>query len=309
MNDSFMSEKGQIAIFGGTGLIGSAVGRALCSNGETVLVFARNIEKARMAVPGASFRKLGVQENLADDLAEARMVVNFSGSPIFGRNLSEAEESRIELVKNIVYAMSRQSRPPSVFVNGSASGYYGYDNPPETDLKEEMQPGRDYWGNLVARWEREANKATSFGTRVVNVRTSVVLSTEGGALKQIYPTFKRYMGGYIKPGSQWFSWIHIEDEVKLVLEALSNNSYTGPINAASPNPVRIREFTDTLGKVMKRPSSIPIPSFLIRLKFGRGADLIFRGGKVSASKLLSTGFSFKFPDLMPALSDVIRRRV
>ncbi len=299
----------KVALFGGTGLIGSAVGRALCAKGYMVVVFARNIDKARRNVPGAVYKKIGSLESLSEDLDGIGAVLNFTGSPIFSKKSKDVESSRVGFVKNLVNVISGLPKPPSVFINGSATGYYGYDNSPETELTEDVPAGKDYWGDLVSRWEDEANKASRIGIRVVNIRTSVVLSTNGGALKQLYPTFRWYFGGFVKPGSQWFSWIHLDDEVNLIIAALTNDSYSGSINASSPNPTQIREFTDILGVVMHRPSSIPIPSFVIRLRFGKSADLIFKGGKISSSKLKQLGFSFKFPELMPALSDVIRRGV
>ncbi|MCL4314151.1 MAG: TIGR01777 family oxidoreductase [Candidatus Thermoplasmatota archaeon] len=304
-----MESDTKVAVFGSTGLIGSAVCLRLKSEGYKVIAFARDIEKARLKVPGLTYARYRGFEEMARDLVGITHVINFSGSEIFGKNSSEIESSRVGLVKNIVSAFRKMPYPPQVFINGSASGFYGYERNDVDGFTEEMPAAKDYWGDLVSRWEAESLEAESLGTRVVNIRTSVVLSSRGRLWRELYPLFRKYLGGYPRPGNQWFSWIHIDDEVSIAVEALKNDSYRGPVNAASPNSVRMREFTKLFGDVLGRPSWLPIPAFVIRSRFGKSSDLILNGAKIIPMKLKGYGFTFKFPDLMPALQDIARRNI
>lgn len=304
-----MEEEAKVAVIGSTGLIGSAVCLSLKSEGYDVVAFARDVEKARVMAPGLTYAKYRESEDMVKDLVGVTHVINFSGSEIFGKNSADIESSRIGLVRNLVSAFRKMPYPPRVFINGSASGFYGYGKNGDKGFTEEMPAAGDYWGRLVSRWEAEALEAQSLGTRVVNIRTSVVLSSRGRIWQELYPLFRRYLGGYPRPGNQWFSWIHIDDEVSVALEAMRNDKYNGPINAATPNPVRMKEFTRVFGTVLGRPSWFPIPAFAIRSKFGKSADLILKGAKIVPAKLNTYGFTFKFPDLMSALQDIERRRI
>jgi uncharacterized protein len=157
---------------------------------------------------------------------------------------------------------------------------------------------------VCQKWEAEAHKVTEFGTRLVILRTGIVLG-KGGALAKMIPPFKLFAGGPIGTGRQWFSWIHREDLVSLILFCLDNPEITGVFNATAPNPVRMKEFCRILGEVMNRPSWLPVPDFALEMLLGEGAKVVLEGQEVIPTSAIDRGFSYRYPDLEPALRDIV----
>lgn len=307
-----MTDGKTAAVFGATGLIGSSVAHRLLESGWKVKVFTRDTLKSKQIFGDA------VEHNLwsydSDDwkahLNDTDAVFNFNGAPLFqkwkGDYRREILDSRIKASRQISDAICKASNGPKIFINGSAEGFYGHESWTDTKLTEEHDAGNDFFGELVNAWEKAANEAEKCGTRVVNIRTGVVLSIKSGALPQLVSVFKKGIGGPIKPGTQWMPWVHMEDEVELIMFSLMNDKVKGPINAVSPNIVRMKEFTDELGKVMNKPSRISIPKTLIKLMMGEVSSLLINGNRVVPEKALNLGYKFKFPDLTPALEDLLK---
>ena len=302
-----------ISVFGATGLIGQNVVKMLHGEGYTIRIFARDTDRSRKLFPEIDDQIAWnySSENWKASLAGSGAVINFSGAPIFkkwkGDYRKEIWNSRVEATSQIVDAMSRLEQKPAIFINGSAAGIYGYDTFDDSDVTEASPPGKDFWGELVSAWEKAANEAERFGTRVVNIRTTVVLDRDYGALPQLVSVFRKGIGGPISPGNQWFPWIHIEDEVGLVMFAMENDSVSGPINAGSPDVPRMEDFAHTLGEVMHKQSRVKIPLTLIRLMMGEVSNVLAKGKKVVPARALELGFKFRFVKLRDALEDLLKQ--
>ena len=308
-----MEESGKVAVFGSSGLIGSSISLKLIELGYSVIAVGRKEENVRSRVPNAwKYVEFDHRNgNCSEIIDGTKAVFNFSGAPIFkkwkGDYKSEIYNSRVNLTSSISDAIKSVRNPPSLFVNGTASGIYGYDHWDDRDITEDDPAADDFWGVLVRDWEKAANSCQSDSTRVVNIRTSVVLDSTEGALEQLVKVFNRGLGGPIKPGNQWFPWIHLDDEVGISIFPLMNNGITGPINAASPNVPRMKEFAETLGKVLNKPSRIKVPITIIRLMFGDVADLLINGKKVVPRNAIAMGYTFNFPDLEGALRNLLSK--
>ncbi len=215
-------------------------------------------------------------------------------------------ESRVIGTRTLVDAFRKVANPPQIFISASAIGFYGSRG--DEVLTEESEQGDGFFPEVCSAWESESQKAEDFGARVVMPRIGIVLAKEGGALKEMLTPFKLGLGGTIGSGEQWMSWIALDDLIKIIHFALENESLRGAVNAVAPNPVKNEEFTDTLGKVLHRPTIIPIPSFGIKLLFGeKGEKLLLEGCRVLPLKLEEAGFQFKFKDLEKALKHALDR--
>lgn len=308
------TEGKKVLVLGATGCIGRAVVSGLENSGYSIIIGSRDPERAKSVFPEIkSFIEFdhNKKTDLSSILEEVHGVVNLTGAQIFQKWTSEYKKeivsSRVESTRLIVEAMERCGKRPSVLVNGSASGFYGYDRVTDEPMTEESKPGNDFWGDMVSKWEAEAMKAESLGVRVVTIRTSVVLTSECGALPQLVGVFKKGIGGPIRPGTQWFPWIHVYDEVSLIVNAVKNPAYTGPFNASAPDVPRMKDFASSLGKVMGKGSRFPIPVFIIRLLMGESASILGKGTRIVPEKAVKMGFEFKYPELDPALENLLKR--
>ncbi|MFQ5739347.1 MAG: TIGR01777 family oxidoreductase [Acidobacteriota bacterium] len=301
----------RIAVTGATGLIGHALYQQLFGHEHQFILLARNPEEAQSRFSGARI----VQWEAAagpppkEPLEGVEVVVHLAGESIAAGRWTEARKrairtSRIEGTRNLVKGLSCLASPPRVLVSGSAVGYYG-DRGNEL-LDESSRPGSGFLADVCRQWEREALEATRLGIRVVLLRTGIVLSARGGALAQMLPPFKMFLGGSLGSGRQWMSWIHLEDEVELILTAIRNESVEGPLNATSPHPRTNKEFSKSLGKVLRRPAFMPVPGFALRMLMGEMAQcLLLEGQRVLPKKAGQIGFQFKHPRLESALRNLI----
>jgi len=305
----------KIFVMGGTGLIGSALVSRLTSRGDEVVLLTRRPAHARerwgnqCTIVEGDPMKAGPWMQVVND---CEAVVNLVGESIFARRWNDEfkkllRDSRINSTQNVVQALAQSPKTPAgnpkVVVNGSAIGYYGPCG--DEELTEETLAGSDMLAQLAFEWELVTNPAEAAEVRVVRIRTGVVLDKNGGALPQMLTPFKLGLGGPIGSGKHWFSWIHIDDEVGIILLALDNPQAAGPINATAQHPVTNKGFSKALGRALHRPAILPTPPFALKLLLGQVAEILTTGQRVIPAKALSLGYQFKFPDIDPALSDLL----
>lgn len=290
----------RIAITGSSGLIGTALTTRLTNDGHEVVPVVRH-------KPGDNEIGWSIDENRIDDGAFDGIdaVVHLAGAGIGDKRWTdeykrEILDSRTVGTALVAKAVNDAANPPSVLLSGSAIGIYGAS--PTATFDENDAVGDGFLADVCEAWEAAAAPAQIDGTRVVYLRTGIVLSAQGGALKKQLPLFKFGLGGKMGNGSQWQSWISIDDETAAIAHLLASD-VTGPVNLVAPNPVTNAEFTDTLGAVLKRPTVLPIPKFGPKLLLGSelADNLLFSGQKVLPSVLQNDGFEFSHPDLTSAL--------
>lgn len=304
-----MDVNSKVSVIGSSGLIGSSLCRALKEKNYAVKGFARTIEKLSADEVDEKEQYIFGDQKLHEKLNGSMAIFNFSGAPAFkkwkGDYRNEIVSSRVNVTKHICEEIAKMDPLPDVFVNGTASGIYGYDSWNDSEVSEEYPAGTDFWGRLVTSWEQATKDLEGKGVRVVNIRTSVVLSDKGGALPELVKVFRKGLGGPISPGNQWFPWIHIQDEVALAIFCMENRGVEGPVNASSPNVPTMREFATTLGKVLQKSSRLKIPVFMLRLAIGESANALANGRKVIPKKALECGYKFQFTDLEEALNNLL----
>jgi uncharacterized protein (TIGR01777 family) len=296
-------------VTGATGLIGGHLVAKL----DHPRVLARSPERATAKLGAAEAFAWSASEPVPRAAIEdVDVVFHLAGEPISGRRLTAARkqefrDSRILGTRRIVEALrdrSQASAHPTVLVSASATGFYGTRG--DEELTEESPPGDDFFAELCADWEKEARAAETFGVRVVCVRIGIVFAPEGGAFAPLRRAFSLGVGGPLGSGEQWMSWIHIDDIVGLLFHAAERPDVTGALNLCAPTPERNKDFARTFGRVMHRPSFMPMPAFALRLVIGDMADLALASQRILPAKALATGYAFRYPTLEGALRDVVR---
>ena len=308
-----MADSRRVIVTGATGLIGRRLCEQLSAKGYQVVVFSRDPQKAQRSLSGAAEYVAWTPSESgpwASAIDGAYGVIHMAGAPILGKRWSESYKaeivsSRVIGTRGLVNAMRAAQSKPRVFVSGSAVGYYGARD--DTKLDENAAPGSDFLAQVAIQWEGEASKAEELGIRTVLVRTGIVLDPSEGALPQMSLPFRFYGGGPILPGTQWFPWIHIDDEVGLILLALEDERARGPLNASAPEPQTNRDFSKTLGKVMGSPSWFPVPGFGLRILLGEVAGMLTEGQRVIPKKALDLGYKFKYPTSEQALRQLLKK--
>ncbi|EFN59354.1 hypothetical protein CHLNCDRAFT_10342, partial [Chlorella variabilis] len=295
-----------VAVAGATGLVGGALVKQLLAEGYAVRVLTRNVVAARGKLPYPGLQFVAPAQWSAA-VCGTTAVVNLAGEPIATRWTSaikaEVKRSRVAVTSQLAAAINAcpSEQRPKVLVNSSAVGYYG--NSESQTFSEASQPGRDYLAEVCREWEAAAGQAQ---TRVVVLRTGIVLAREGGALGRMVPVFQIFAGGPLGSGRQWCSWIHRDDVTAMVLEAIRNDSWQGVYNATAPNPVRMGELCSALGSVMGRPSLVPVPDFALRTLLGEGASVVLEGQRVVPTRAQDAGFKFRYTQVGDALRNVLR---
>lgn len=286
----------KVYIAGGSGLIGSHLINKLESLNYQVFILSRSPGENTIVYPEK-------EEELAKIIDGADAVINFAGASIVGKRWNEEYkkvlyDSRIKTTRYLVNAINLTENKP-FFISNSAVGYYG--DRGNKSLDEDAKPEKGFIANLCIDWEEEALKAN---TKTFIPRIGIVLSTEGGALKEMLTPFKFFVGGPLSDGKQWFPWIHIDDLTSMFIYALENN-LEGVANAVSPNPVQMNEFAQTLGKVLNRPSIFRVPAFVLKIVLGESAQEVLRSQRVKPQFILNTDFEYKFKTLEPALINLL----
>ncbi|MBP7674752.1 MAG: TIGR01777 family oxidoreductase [Thermoanaerobaculia bacterium] len=293
----------RVVVTGGTGFLGRALVAALAGRGDEAVVVTRDPSRAGLP-PGA--RGTG-WDGLATAVDGAGAVVNLAGETIAQRWTTAAKArivgSRAQAAERVGAALRAAKGPPAVLVNASAVGYYG--NRGDEELTEESLAGNGFLAETTLAWERAAREAVPDGVRLVLLRTGFVLGEEGGGLSKMLIPFRFGLGGPLGSGRQWVPWIHRDDLVALLLAALDDARFEGPVNATAPAPVPMKELAAALGRVLRRPAFAPAPAFAIRAAMGEMAALVLDGQRALPGKALALGFSFRFPDLEPALRDLL----
>lgn len=293
----------RVVVAGGTGFLGSALVTQLTTDGHDVTVLTRRARTAR----DVAWTPDGTAGDWARAIDGADAVVNLAGESIGGGywtvdRKARIDESRMEATRSIVAAIKAASRKPAVLLNASAVGYYG-PHGGET-LTEDATAGTDFLATVCNQWEWEAQAAQSM-TRVVLLRTGLVLHRSGGALPSIARPFRFFAGGPVGSGNQYWSWIHRDDWVAMAIWALTRDRIAGPLNLTAPAPVTNREFAATLGSVLKRPSWLPAPAFALQLVLGEMADALLLSGQfVLPFKAEWDGYHFHYPTLRSALDAI-----
>jgi uncharacterized protein (TIGR01777 family) len=305
----------KVAITGATGFVGSRLVERLNEEGHQVLVLTRSADRARRVFPNSAFPSVEIiayspleSGEWQKQIAGCDGVVNLAGAPIAESRWTperkkEILDSRTIGTQKIVEAIAQAEPKPSVLVNSSAIGYYGTSETATFD--ETNSPGSDFLAQVCQAWEAEATKVKDVGTRLVILRTGIVLGM-GGALAKMLPPFRFFAGGPIGSGQQWFSWIHREDVVNLIIRALTHPEMEGVFNATAPQPVRMKELCNTIGEVMHRPSWLPVPDLALEMLLGDAAQVVLKGQQVLPKRTQSAGFEYQYPAVRQAVEEILR---
>lgn len=304
----------KVVVTGATGFVGQRLIERLQEEGHQVLALVRSPDKAAKLFPSQKFPSveiLGYEPQSSGDWQKALSgwegVVNLAGEPLVGDRWTpsrkrEIIDSRVVGTQKIIEAIAAADPKPTVLVNTSAIGYYGTS---ETAVFDESSlPGDDFLASVCQAWEKSAQAVTNLGTRLVIFRFGIVLGM-GGALAKMLPPFQMFAGGPIGSGQQWFSWVHRDDLVNFILTALTDTSKSGVYNATAPHPVRMAELCQTLGKVLNRPSWLPVPNIALELLLGEAAQLVLKGQNVQPQKTQADGFQYGYETIDSALQQIL----
>jgi uncharacterized protein (TIGR01777 family) len=313
----------RVTVTGATGLVGPSLIAALLERGAEVTVLARDPARAQAKLGEVTAMRWDLmgEPAPAEALAARDAVVHLAGEPVAQRWSAAAKrairESRVTGTRNLVAGLAhayRSAAPPAepvvgqhplTLISSSAIGYYGPHG--EEPLDEDATPGGGFLAQVCVDWEAEAGRASELGARVVQVRTGVVLDGGGGALGKMLTPFRLGVGGPVAGGRQYVSWIHTDDLVGMMLAAIDDERWSGPINATAPEPVPNRDFSQVLGRVLRRPSLLPVPGFALRALYGEMAEIVTTGARAVPAKPLVLGYEFRHPQLEEALRSAIAR--
>jgi uncharacterized protein len=313
----------KILITGATGLVGTALTRALVAEGHTV---CRLMRRETVSAKSGPVRQGTAQVldvpwdpessdglSFADsqgEIAGAEAVVNLAGAPIASERWTTQRKmvlrsSRARTTRSLVAALGKLKTRPQVLVSASAIGYYG--NRGEEMLTEDSKAGDDFLAQVALEWEAEAKKAEPLGMRVVRARFGIILAKHGGALPQMMRPFRFFLGGKLGSGQQWMSWVTLEDVIGILRYALENASVSGAMNVVAPHPVRNAEFTSALARAMHRPAVFAAPSFALRLALSQemADSMLLTSQRVAPARLAGVDYPFRHPDVQSALIHVL----
>ncbi len=294
----------RILVSGVSGPIGAALIPSLRTNGCSVVRLVGGIATGEDHIAWDPSVPLSPETVSGFDA-----VIHLAGESIFGRwtagKKSKIRDSRVVGTFNLASALAQAEDKPRVFVCGSAIGYYG--NRGDELLREESTPGTGFLAEVCQDWEEATTPAVQADIRTAHIRTGIVLSRKGGALGAMLTPFKLGLGGRLGDGQQWMSWIDVRDMVGAIHHILKNDLIQGPVNLVAPKPVRNVEFVKTLANVLTRPAIFPLPAFAVKLALGEmGEELLLASQKVGASKLISSGYPFRYRDLRASLESVMK---
>ncbi len=292
-------------VTGGTGFIGRPLVERLLARGDKITLLTRDFDKAKKMFNGP----INLIGSVKDSGLEVDGVINLAGAPIIdkrwtARRKKVLKQSRLGITQDIIDWLKKCDKKPECFISGSAIGYYG-NYPEAARLDEEARTRQCFASELCQEWEAIAEQATPLGVRVCRVRTGVVLAKHGGALKRMLLPFSLGLGGRIASGNQWFSWIHLDDMLALLLFLIDTKTISGGVNATAPYPVTNADFSHQLAHKLKRPMLMPMPAAIAILLFGEASELLLEGQQVVPKKLLDNGFKFTYSQLNKALDNIL----
>jgi hypothetical protein len=297
----------KIFVTGASGFIGSRLLPSLVNAGFSVTAISR---APRAASAGVRWI-VGDAAKPGDwrrEIDGSYGVINLAGEPIVGKRWTDEQkrvlrDSRVAATQHVVSAIETAAVRPQVLISASGIGLYPKNE--ETVFDETAPPANDFLGNLCQQWEDAAHAAESFGVRTALLRIGVVLGSDGGALAKMLPVFKLGLGGPLGDGRQWVSWIHLDDIIGLILLALNNPNVRGPINGVAPHPVRMKEFSNALGRALNRPAFFPAPAFALNLALGEAAQVVLDGLRVAPRVAENAGYAFRYPELDAAFHNIV----
>ncbi len=299
----------KILIAGGTGMIGSVLSHSLLAKGHQVAIISRNPASVSQDYQPISWD----ESSLAQGLENTDAVINLAGASLAGENPLQMRwtpkrkeaiiSSRLTVGRRLVNAISKLNRPPQVFLQASAIGYYG--NQSYAPADENSPLGNDFLADVCRDWEASTAELQDMGVRRLVIRIGLVLSQKGGLLPLLALPFRFFIGGKIGSGSQYLSWIHIKDIVDSIGFLVNDPKQQGVYNLTAPQPTTNQEFAKLLGKTLHRPVWLPVPSVILKLALGEAATLALDGRPVYPSRLLKSGYQYSFPDLEDSLSDLL----
>lgn len=306
-NPIIMKNELQILITGGTGFIGDFLCERLARDGHYLTLISRSPEKyAEESAKNQNY--ISWDSDLPKEMDRADVVINLAGENLFGKRWTDEVKkrlynSRIDLTNKLVDAMEQSSTPPELFISASGINYYGASG--DKVLTEDAGPGNDFLANLCVDWEAAALRAKEIGVRVAIPRIAPVLEDGDGIIEKMKLPFSLFVGGSLGSGDQYLSWIHMHDMISAIVFPIEKTNLSGPYNAASPHPVQMDEFANTMGRVMNRPSLFKVPEFVLNAVLGEAATPVLASLRVQPKVLQQAGFEFRFDDLEVALGDIL----
>ncbi|MBD1379651.1 TIGR01777 family oxidoreductase [Metabacillus arenae] len=297
----------KIAIAGGSGFVGQHLADYLIEKGHDIYVLSRKERKS--SNPKLHYIQWMNNGSTPEKYLEGiNVVINLAGKSINDRWTEEAKQqivqSRVKSTRELIRIIDFLDQKPSIVINASAVGIYGTSRT-ETFTEKSTPQGNDFLASTVEAWEYEASQFKDFSIRTILLRFGIILGEQGALPKMVLP-YKYFAGGTVGSGEQWVSWIHVDDVVRLIEFAIEQPTIAGPVNAASPNPVQMKTFGQTIAKVLGRPHWIPAPSFALKGLLGEMSLLVLEGQKVLPKQALISGFTFSFPHLEEALVSILR---
>ena len=298
----------RVMITGATGFIGRALCVALHRDYD-IIALSRRVDRARQSI-GHIATVVGwdakTPAGWKDQAEDASAIINLAGENVGSGRWNEKRKSRIlqsrlDSTGAVIDAVKELENKPNVVILASAIGYYGSRR--DEQLDETSKPGEGFLANVCQQVESRAEEIESLGVRCIILRTGIVLGQNGGALAKLAQPFRFFLGGYLGSGDQWFSWISLDDEIAAIRFLMEHEPLRGAFNLTAPQPVTMKEFCATLGKVLHRPSWMHVPAFILRLALGEMADgMLLSGQRVLPKRLLDAGFEFRYPEVEKALS-------
>ena len=295
---------------GGTGFVGTYLAKRLLAEGHDVTILTQARTGAELQMTGLSYLTGGptVRGDWQQSVREHDVIINLAGASIFSRWTPEQKKllrsSRIDTTRHLVEALPEDAKHISFF-STSAVGYYGFHG--DEELIETSPAGDDFLARLAHDWEEEALHAQDKGARVIITRFGIVLGQNGGALGQMIPLFKFFLGGPLGSGRQWFSWVHMQDLAESFIFLLQHQELSGPFNVCSPQPVRNKDLGKAIGQVLHRPSFLPAPGVMIQLMLGEFGSVLLKGQRVIPRRLLDARFTFQYPGIIDALKNLVKQ--
>ena len=296
----------KVLVVGGSGFIGKTLCSQLLKNGAQVSVLTRSIKgRSELATSINFITGLEADDNYYD------VIINLAGEPLNKKRWNEEVKkniygSRIQTTQKIINFIKKSKLKPKLLISGSAVGYYGnHDN--QIFTEESIPTDNGFTHKLCADWEKTAEQALKYGVRVCLLRTGIVLGKDGGALKEMTPPFNFGLGAKFGNGKQWMSWIHMEDAVGAIIFLMNNDTLTGPFNLTAPEATNNQTFSSELAAALHRPCFLTMPKIVVEMLFGEmGKTLLLNGQNVVPSKLLNSGYQFKFPNVSGALENILK---